>query len=214
MTGSISDVFTADDVTAATRLALDTLSPVSDDAWDVPAHLSDWSCWEVVEHLTTVLFFFATQLGPQKPPLDELQPFSWKERREGGPAHLAYVRRETGTRGALRSLESCGAVLAAVVRTTPEDRRARHPFGNTGPEGFAALAVAEIVVHTHDVAVALGLPFTPPQDLMARAVRRLVRDAPDGEEPWATMLWATGRGELPGRERLSEWRWYSAPEGE
>ncbi|MFH9970229.1 hypothetical protein ACH4PR_55265, partial [Streptomyces mirabilis] len=28
------------------------------------------------------------------------------------------------------------------------------------------------------------------------------------EEPWPTLLWATGRGDLPGRDRLEKWRWY------
>jgi len=45
----------------------------------------------------------------------------------------------------------------------------------------------------------------------ARTLYRLFPDAPGGSEPWETLLWATGRAELPGRERRAEWRWYGEP---
>lgn len=43
----------------------------------------------------------------------------------------------------------------------------------------------------------------------ARTLDRLFPLAPTDQEAWPTMLWATGRGDLPGRDRLGEWRWDS-----
>jgi hypothetical protein len=38
---------------------------------------------------------------------------------------------------------------------------------------------------------------------------RLFPDAPAGD-PTEVLLWQTGRGELPGRERLTSWVWKAA----
>jgi hypothetical protein len=32
-----------------------------------------------------------------------------------------------------------------------------------------------------------------------------------GPDPWATLLWANGRVDLPGRPRQMSWRWHCAP---
>jgi hypothetical protein len=66
-------------------------------------------------------------------------------------------------------------------------------------------------VHTHDLAEGLGLAWHPPADLCARVLARLFPGAPRDEAPWPTLLWATGRAELPGRPRLTTWRWYGEP---
>ncbi|MGW4767070.1 hypothetical protein ACWEO2_03375 [Nocardia sp. NPDC004278] len=44
-----------------------------------------------------------------------------------------------------------------------------------------------------------------------RALARLFPDAPDSTEPWTTLLWATGRAELPGHPQLTTWRWDGTP---
>ncbi|MER5581817.1 hypothetical protein ABT090_09200, partial [Streptomyces asoensis] len=40
--------------------------------------------------------------------------------------------------------------------------------------------------------------------------REAPRKRPEGGP---TLLWATGRGELPGLPRRTSWRWYGAPRG-
>ena len=108
-------------------------------------------------------------------------------------------------------LEACGALLVAMVRTTPASVRSYHGFGVSDPEGFGAMGVVETLVHAHDLAAGLGLPWEPPADLCARALARLFPEAPADTPPWPTLLWATGRGELPGRARPTEWRWHGEP---
>jgi hypothetical protein len=71
------------------------------------------------------------------------------------------------------------------------------------------MGVVETLVHTHDLAEGFGLAWTPPSALCSRVLARLFPDAPDSADPWLTLLWATGRAELPGHPRLTTWRWDS-----
>ncbi|MFG2500161.1 maleylpyruvate isomerase N-terminal domain-containing protein [Streptomyces sp. NPDC048441] len=204
---------TADDLDQVVQLALTSLREAPATAWDGKAGSLEWDCWETVEHLADDLFAYAAQLGPRQPPLGDEVPFIWEPRRPGGPSNAIHANRAAGPAGLLQVLESSGALLIAMVRTTPPTTRAYHGFGISDPEGFAAMGVVETVVHTYDLAEGLGLEWTPPADVCARTLHRLFPDAPSGEEPWPTLLWATGRGELPGQERRTSWRWYGEPRG-
>ncbi|WP_328540147.1 maleylpyruvate isomerase N-terminal domain-containing protein [Streptomyces sp. NBC_00344] len=211
MPRTIDAPVTADDLDRAVRLAVDTLRAAPPSGWDRKAGSLDWDCWETVEHLSDDLFAYAVQLGPKNAPLHAEVPFLWESRRPGGPANAVHADRAAGPDGLLQVLESSGALLVAMVRTTPAAVRSYHSFGVSDPEGFAAMGVVETLVHTHDLADGLGLAFSAPDGLCARVLARLFPDAPRSTEPWPTLLWATGRGELPGRPRLDTWRWYGAP---
>ncbi|MGA5423112.1 maleylpyruvate isomerase N-terminal domain-containing protein [Streptomyces lavendulocolor] len=202
---------TAQDVLSAVRLAVDALGRADGGAdWDARAGSLEWTCWETVEHLADDLFAYAAQLGPERPSPDGEVPFLWEARRPGGPANVTYADRRAGPAGLLQVLEACGAMLAAMVRVTPPHVRAHHVFGASDAEGFAAMGVVETLVHTYDVTRGLGLPWDPPARLCDRVLPRLFPHAPTDTPAWPTLLWATGRGELPGRERLTSWRWYGA----
>ncbi|MFK4543051.1 hypothetical protein RKD29_002647 [Streptomyces tendae] len=164
-------------------------------------------CWETVEHLGDDFFAHAVQPGPSVPPLDGEVPSVWERRRPGGPANAVHAERGAGPAGPLRVLEASGALLVAMVRTSASRTRAPHVFGASDPEGFAAMGVVEALVHTHDLARGLGLAWDPPADLCSRVLARLFPDAPSSTDPWPTLLWSTGRPELPGHPRLSSWRW-------
>lgn len=212
-----STTVTADDVDRAVRLAVGVLRGAEGADWSADAGSLEWDCWETVEHLADDLFSYAAQLGPGTPPLDTHVPFSWSRRKPGGPANVIFADREAGPAGLLQVLEASGALLTAVVRTKPPTVRSHHIFGAADPEGFAAMGIVETLVHTHDVAEGLGIAWTPDldlpylPDLCDRVLRRLFPDAPTDTERWPTLLWATGRGELPGRPRLTKWRWHGAP---
>ncbi|MFI0483847.1 hypothetical protein [Actinomadura sp. 9N215] len=208
-----SDAVTADDLDTAVQLAVATLRKASPDAWEAKAGTLEWDCWETVEHLSDDLFAYAAQLGPKAPPMDGEVPFVWESRRPGGPANAVHANREAGPAGLLQVLEACGAMLVAMVRVTRPDVRAHHGFGASDPEGFAAMGIVETLVHTHDLAEGLGLAWEPPAGLCARVLWRLFPDAPRDTDPWPTLLWATGRGELSGRPRLTSWRWHGSPRG-
>ncbi|MEV0226175.1 hypothetical protein [Streptomyces sp. NPDC050704] len=206
-----TDPVTAADVEYAVRLAVTALRGAEEPDWSAKADSLEWDCWETVEHLADDLFAYAAQLGPESPPLDTNVPFSWTRRRPGGPANAIFADRDAGPAGLLQVLEASGALLTAMVRTTPPTVRSHHVFGTADPEGFAAMGVVETLVHTHDVAEGLGVDWTPDADLCDRVLARLFPDAPTDTDRWPTLLWATGRAELPGRPRLTTWRWYGAP---
>lgn len=198
---------TADDVDLAVRLAVEALRDAPAGAWDGKAGPLEWDCWETVEHLSDDLFAYAAQLGPRTPPLDGEVPFVWKSRRPGGPGNVIHADRAAGPAGLLQVLEASGALLVAMVRTASPRTRAYHCFGVSDAEGFAAMGIVETLVHTYDLARGLGLGWNPPADLCARVLARLFPDAPSSTDPWPTLLWATGRAELPGRPCLTSWRW-------
>ncbi|MEV0647996.1 hypothetical protein AB0I28_22290 [Phytomonospora sp. NPDC050363] len=210
-TGSSSSPVTADDVDLAVRLAVSVLRDAPADRWDAKAGSLEWNCWETAEHLANDLFYYAVQLGPQSPPLDTHVPFALSRRWPNGPAVFFLAERDAGPAGLAQVLEACGALLVAMVRTTPPHVRAHHAAGVSDPEGFAALALQETLVHTHDLAVGFGLAWAPPSALCSRVLARLFPEAPAGEDPWLTLLWSTGRTELPGRPRLTTWRSDSTP---
>ncbi|MEU7102647.1 hypothetical protein AB0A66_30545 [Streptomyces longwoodensis] len=209
--GSHRAPVTADDLDLAVQLAVTLLREAPDGAWESKAGSLEWDCWETVEHLSDDLFAYAAQLGPRTPPSNGEVPFVWESRRPGGPANAVHADRAAGPAGLLQVLEACGALLVAMVRTTQSHVRAHHVHGASDAEGFAAMGIVETVVHTYDLAQGLGLPWNPPADLCARVLARLFPDAPTTTEPWATLLWATGRADLPGRPRPTMWRWDGTP---
>jgi hypothetical protein len=206
---------TAEDVHEAVRLAVAALREGTGADWNVKAGSLEWDCWDTVEHLADDLFVYATQLTPDDPPSADGIPFRYRQRREVSPYNTVFADRDHGPHGLLRVLEACGALLVAMVRTAPHGLRAWHPFGVADPEGFAAMGVVETLVHAHDVAQGIGVPWSPPEDICERVLTRLFPDVePGGAAPWQSLLWATGRTELPGRPRRTSWRWYGAPHGE
>jgi RimJ/RimL family protein N-acetyltransferase len=164
--------------------------------WDgVRAGGLEWSCRATVEHIAGDLLAYAGQLA--------------------GRAQERYVPFEitldegTDNEGALQVVEATGALFAATLRTTPREVRAFHPypFRSANQEGFAAMGVAEVVLHTHDIAQGLGLAYEPPAELAEYVLTGIFPHVQPGPDHWRTLLWATGRGELPGRAPVTEWRW-------
>jgi RimJ/RimL family protein N-acetyltransferase len=157
----------------------------------------EWSCRYTAEHIAGDLIAYAGQLA--------------------GRAQHAYVPFDitfddgTDNSGALDVIEATGALLAAAVRTTPREVRAFHPypFRSANREGFAAMGTAEVLLHTHDIAAGLGLAYEPAPETAEFVLTRIFPHVRPDADPWRTLLWATGRGELPGRDPVTEWRWHN-----
>ncbi|MFI5804760.1 hypothetical protein [Streptomyces sp. NPDC051561] len=199
------------DVRLAADVALATLGRADGADWSAKAGSLDWDCWETAEHLIDDLFSYAAQLASERTDIDV--PFRYTKETPGAPGNAVRAQREAGVQGLLVALDAAAGLLYAVTAVKPPEARAHHVFGVADPEGFAAMGVVETLVHTHDLASGLGIPGTwePPADLCARTLHRLFPDVPADTPPWPTLLWATGRGELPGRPRRDKWRWYGEP---
>ncbi|XVV12304.1 hypothetical protein ACQP2X_47150 [Actinoplanes sp. CA-131856] len=201
----------ADDVTRAVSLAVTTLTPAEKDDWTRPAGPLTWTCWETAEHMADCLFGYAAQLTPSVPSTTTWVKFGYQERRTGGPYLTMWVEPKEGAPALLEVLESAGGLLAAVVATVPPTRVSFHSYGPSDPSGFAAMGVVEVLLHTSDIAAGFDLPFAPPPELCTAALGRLFPSAPTDTDPWQTLLWSTGRADLPGHDRKTSWKWDGAP---
>ena len=193
---------TADDLDAAVSTAVTTLRPATGRDWSVPAGALEWDCWHTAEHIGDCLLSYAGQLVAQ--PTTRFVRFEVYADTDAAPAEV------------LEFAEAGGRILAATVRTAPAHVRAYHPTGMADPEGFAGMGCVEALVHGHDIAQGLGLALDPPREVCTRVLARMfphVADVAD-LDPWMALLWATGRIALPGRPRVTHWRWHGAPPGE
>ncbi|MCL3994152.1 GNAT family N-acetyltransferase [Streptomyces lavenduligriseus] len=185
-----------DDVTEAVAGCLAALRPAVDRDWTaVPAGRLEWDCRTTAVHVADDLVAYASNLVARAQ--DDYVPF------------LLTPDEGTGNAGLLQVIEATGGLLAAAVDTAPPGVRAYHnyPYGSADRAGFAAMGIAEVLLHTHDMTQGLGLPYEPSADLAESVLSWLFPHVQPGPEPWPTLLWATGRGELPGRAPVTEWRW-------
>lgn len=171
------------------------LGPHVDRDWRaIRAGSLEWSCWTTAAHVAHDLLAYAGQVAGR--PDDAYLPFDLTIAEDAAPAEV------------LRVVTACGGLLSAALAGAGPETRAWH-WGPTDPTGFAAMGIAETLLHTHDITQGLGLSWQPPTELCAAVLGRLFPGAPDGD-PVQVLLWATGRGELAGQARVTTWVWQAA----
>jgi hypothetical protein len=195
---------TADDILATAELVVGVLDAGRDGDWTAKAGDLDWSCWETVEHLADDWFDYAAQLGV---PGEDRVPFEAEARTPDGPPNTIRAEQDEGVDGLIAVCRSTAFLHAAVVRAVPPSARDHHVYGVADPEASAAMGVIEGLLHAHDVAQGLGVPFTGDADLAERVLHRLLPDVERTDDPWADLLWASGRLDTPDRPRRTDWRW-------
>lgn len=185
-----------DQITEAVAGCVEALRPaVARDWTEVTAGGLDWNCHDTAVHVASDFIGYAGNLAGRAQ--DRYVPFRIKPD-EG-----------IDNSGLLHVIETTGALLAATVRTASRQVRAFHsfPFRSADRAGFAGMGIAEVLLHTHDMTRGLGLPYRPAEELAEYVLTYLFPHVQPGPTPWQTLLWATGRGELPGRTPVTEWRW-------
>jgi hypothetical protein len=196
-----------DDLDRVVTEACDALSAAVDRDWRVRAPGLTWTCWGTLEHTADDLFAYAGQLAGRRTALDTYVPFTYHALAEGEPPCTIHAEVGRGNAGLVEVLDASGGLLVAAASHADPAKRGGHPYGTSDAGGFAAMGTVETLLHVHDVAEPLGLVWRPDPAVVRRTLDRLFPDAPRDAEPWPTLLWATGRGDLPGRDRLVEWRW-------
>ena len=162
--------------------------------WEVRAGTLEWSCWETAAHVANDLVKYAAQVA-------------------GGatasylPLHLVVA--PSPPREVLKVVAACGQLLSGAVEHAGPETLAWH-WGMSDAAGFAAMGVAETLIHTHDITQGLGVEWRHPESLSQAVVDRLVPMPPPGRAS-DVLLWATGRADLEGRPRISEWIWRAVP---
>jgi hypothetical protein len=184
------------DVEHAVAVLREVLGPYAarDRDWEVAAGPLEWSCRETAVHIAHDLLAYAGQVAGR--PADRYLPFD------------LTVRVEATMPEVLEVVTACGRLLGGALATAGPGTRGWH-WGPCDPSGFAAMGVAEVLLHTADIAAGLGLDWQPPAEPSAAVLARLFPDAPPGD-PASVLLWCTGRGELPGRPRRTAWTWQAA----
>jgi len=172
------------------------LAVARDADWSVPARGLEWSCQRTLQHMAEAQLVYASHLACRA---TERRPIL----RGGEPLPVADLLQIVATNAIL---------LTDVILASPSDARGWHPAGMADWTGFAGMSCTELVIHTADIAAALGVLFQPTDDLAWAIVARLFPWAPAEGDGWAVLEWACGRRALPDRERLGpDWYWHSPP---
>ncbi|GAB3953060.1 hypothetical protein GCM10029976_092470 [Kribbella albertanoniae] len=191
-------MITADDLDTAVTCVVDALRPTVDQDWSALAGSLDWTCRTTAEHLGQAHLHWASQLAVAAP----TKYVRWS----------ATAQELAPPAGVLDFVEAAGRILALVVRATPPETRAYHPWGIGDPEGFTAMACVESLLHAHDLTTTLSEPLNPPADLCARVLARAFPHEPHPtDDPWLNLRWLTGRTKIPGTPSPDSWRWRPTP---
>ncbi len=182
------------DLDQARHAAARVLAAHRDADWSVPAGPLAWSCRDTAAHIAHDLLAYAGQLAAA--PDDAYLPCDLTVRSDATIAQILQI------------MTASGGLLSCALAGADPGLRAWH-WGPCDPSGFAAMGIAETLLHTHDITRGLAVAWAVPGDLAALVLHRLFPDAPDGD-PAAVLLWCTGRGELPGRPRRTAWTWRAA----
>jgi len=187
---------------AATGWVVTELGEHPDTDLSVRAGPVDWSCWTTLDHVADCQLAYALQVASGY--TDDYLPVHGG----GHTDDFVHFQHERGVPGVTEVLPAFAEVLCATALAAPGYVRAYHPFGESDPAGFAAMGAVEMLVHGHDVLAGIGRTVALPESPATSVLRRLfphveMHDAGAGP----TLRWATGRTDLPGRERVTRWRW-------
>lgn len=161
--------------------------------WSVPAHGLTWSCRSTAEHLADCHISYALLVTGRR--MESYLPLE------------LVLEEKADIAGIVATVRATGAVLGSVLSTAPTDLVVWHPYGMADLSAVAGMGIIETLVHTWDIASALGLAFAPDADLCGLTLGRMFPEVPAGEDPWQALLWATGRSDLADRPRRTAWRW-------
>jgi hypothetical protein len=197
---------TVDEAVAALRDATTwidhELEHLGDHDLSVQAGPVEWSCWTTLDHVADCQLAYSLQIASGC--RTDYLPVHGGDRTDD----FVHFIQDLGVPGVREALPAFAELLCAQALTASADVRAFHPSGESDPTGFAAMGTVEMLLHGHDVLTGLGRGCRLPETSAATVLSRLfphVELHETGAD--ATLLWATGRGELPGRERVTQWRW-------
>lgn len=185
---------TVDDLAGCVGDLTQRLAALPAARWSQPAGTLSWSVAQTVDHLVDGFGWLALQT---------VEPRCGRVRVD------VVVHAQAPEEDRIGAVQAAHHLLRAVLARTPADHRIWHPFGITDASGILAMAVAETMLHGHDVGVLdLG---SAPVTLAHRIIDRLLPDHAGQPDPWDCLLWATGRLSLPGRADVTSWQWQVDP---
>ena len=186
---------TTEDLIQSGSDARRALARVGDGLWLEKPPSMEWTRLTTVSHICRAMLFYATQLaGRSDTRVEYILPDETIMVGEKLPdLMMSQVR-----------------LLAAVAESAPPESRAWHPTGLPDPEGFLAMGCAEVMLHTWDTVGGTDVQLLGDEGVADRVLQRLFPWVPTDTPRWDTLLFSTGRGELPGYESPSDrWMWHN-----
>lgn len=185
-----------DDVRHAADVCVAALTPRLGGDWSAPVPGLDFTVSSVLAHAS---------LGPLWYALD-----TWAGTTDSSGFKLT-VADDAPPEALIAGLQQAAMVCAASLDAAPPDLRGFHPAGSPDRSGFAAMACAELLVHTDDALRGLGTRLDAPRPLAAAVLARLFPNQEADADPWQTLLWAHTRPTSLTRPPNGTWRWHPAP---
>ena len=188
------ETFTVEDLRTLADVVAACWSAAADLDWSVPAGTVEWSCLATADHAVDCVYAPAVFLASRR--VDAYPPFGLNMML-GADATPALL---------VESLRLATRLLSGVVHDAGPEVEAilfRRPEPITGaPRDFPPRAAVELILHAHDVAGGLDVPFEPPVEACGR-LREHTRPWPmwtlvwsplgSTDDPWNDLLVASGR---------------------
>ncbi len=172
------------------------------DRWD-DAGLGDWNVRDLIGHTTRALLTVETYLASAAGNVEVRSPEEYFARvlsGAGDPAAVAQRGRDAGAALGADPVDAVAAIADRVVRlvaTAGPGAFVLTPAGGMLLSAYLPTRTFELVVHTCDLAVALGLEPAPPAAAAAVATRLLGDLAVATGRAGELLLAGTGRRPLP-----------------
>lgn len=183
----------------AVETCVAALRPRLGDDWASPVPGLDFTVSSVLAHAS---------LGPLWYSLD-----AWAGSTDSAKFQVS-VAADAPPEALVAGLVQAGMACAGSLDAAPAGLRGFHPHGSPDPSGFAAMACAELLIHTDDALRGLGTRLDAPRPLAAAVLTRLFPWHTPDEDPWLTLLWAHDRPTDLDRPPAGGWRWHPAPPAE
>jgi hypothetical protein len=165
--------------------------------WSAPVPGLDFTVSSVVAHAAMGPLWYALDLWA-----GETDSAGW----------ALSVADDTPPPALLAGLTQASQVCAAAIDAAPPDLLGFHPSASPDRSGFAAMACAELLIHTDDALRGLSTRLDTPPPLAEAVLTRLFPGMAPGPDPWQTLLWAHDRPTNLTRPRdPGTWHWHPAP---
>jgi len=190
--------------TSAADAFVALVAHVPDTAWGDPG-LGAWTVRDLTGHASRSLVTIETYLDNPPPPPDDERSSSvqYYLRVLGGSANPADIEARGRAAGAALGADPAAAVASLRDRVvdrladTPDDRVVATPGGALTLVDYLPTRTFELVVHSIDLAAAVGVPDGQPDPAVARAVTLAGEIAAVRADARRTLAALTGRDSLP-----------------
>ena len=188
----------------AAELFIATVRVIRPSQWDGPG-LGVWNVRDLVGHAARSIVLIE-EFAAERADRVDVPSAAAHYRVSLAPDGIAEMIAERG-RAAGQALgdDPLAAILAAwerarsIVEDTPEDAVIRYTNGGIRLGDYLDTRVLELVVHSLDLANAVGADAEPPREALSTALHLLADLALDSGHGGQFALAATGRGILPDR---------------